>query len=175
MTLPTKVMGQIARPLYIPGIDPQPINAAVIGVDSKGRTTYQLENGAFTGTWEYETDIAFPATLTLVEGPDYASLNYADPGGQFVVQPECTLTGQFAKCSMRVSTGVTTATEAYTLIPVLIVATTTPGPTAQSHFPTMGNGRSPAGINSSMGGKLITRTTAVLVTSGVLILSLLHV
>ena len=36
--------------LFVPGFDPQPISADVVGVGADGRTTYLLHPGAATGT-----------------------------------------------------------------------------------------------------------------------------
>ncbi|KIY52220.1 hypothetical protein FISHEDRAFT_70164 [Fistulina hepatica ATCC 64428] len=38
--------------LYIPDFDPQPVSVSVIGVDSQGRTTYQLQPGVVTNSDE---------------------------------------------------------------------------------------------------------------------------
>lgn len=38
--------------LFIPGFDPQPISADILGVDSESRTTWALHKGAVTGTFE---------------------------------------------------------------------------------------------------------------------------
>lgn len=49
--------------LFIPGFDPQPISADILGVDAQGRTTWALHKGAptdtfddsgFVGTGEYQ-------------------------------------------------------------------------------------------------------------------------
>ncbi|PFH51791.1 hypothetical protein AMATHDRAFT_46776 [Amanita thiersii Skay4041] len=165
----------VGRPLFVPGLDPQPIAAAVLGVDSNGRTTYQLENGAYTDTWAFEQDVAFVGTMTLVEGPDYASLNYVDPDGQFVVRPECTLDGRVARCSMSVATGVRTATQTFVPFPVLVVTTTTPAPSATSSPPMRATelpSPTSAGQNSSLSSKVAGFTVSMF-ASGFIVLNLL--
>ncbi|KAG6876179.1 hypothetical protein C0992_000560 [Termitomyces sp. T32_za158] len=86
--------------LFIPGFDPQPISADILGVDAQGRTTWALHQGALTDTFE---EPSFPGTATLVEGANDAFFTYADPSGLFTVGTECTLSGGLAICSATVS------------------------------------------------------------------------
>ncbi|KAF7325381.1 hypothetical protein MVEN_02627500 [Mycena venus] len=80
--------------IIVPFGDPQAISADILGVDSKGRTTWQLRQGAYTGTWT-DPQGSFPGTATLVEGADYASYTYAvkDGEGDFMVAGECSIGG----------------------------------------------------------------------------------
>lgn len=45
--------------LYIPGFDPQPVSANVLGVGSDGRTTWQIQPGQPSGTL---SDVGFIGT-----------------------------------------------------------------------------------------------------------------
>ncbi|KAG6915329.1 hypothetical protein DXG01_012101, partial [Tephrocybe rancida] len=94
--------------LYIPGFDPQPVSADILGVDGQGRTTWALHQGALTGTFD---EASFPGTATLVEGADVVSFTYADPGGAFTVGRECSLSGGLAICSATLSGEAVTETE----------------------------------------------------------------
>lgn len=40
------------KSLFIPGFDPQPISADVAGVDQEGRTTWILQPGVFSGSFD---------------------------------------------------------------------------------------------------------------------------
>jgi hypothetical protein len=47
----TWILGAAAQTaLFVPGFDPQPISADIIGVGTDGRTTYLLHPGTATGT-----------------------------------------------------------------------------------------------------------------------------
>ena len=48
--------------LFIPGFDPQPLSAVPLGVDTEGRTTYEIKPGAQTDTSE---DVPPPFTGML--------------------------------------------------------------------------------------------------------------
>nr|GAT58131.1 predicted protein [Mycena chlorophos] len=80
--------------LVVPFVDPQAISAKVVGVDTANtRTTYELFQGAYTGTWS-DPEGSFPGTATLVEGADYASFTYVvnDPeDGSFTIGGVCSL------------------------------------------------------------------------------------
>ncbi|KAF7363958.1 hypothetical protein MSAN_01054100 [Mycena sanguinolenta] len=114
--------------LIVPFADPQPISADLLGVDTaNGRTTWQLHQGAFTGTWT-DPQGSFPGTATLVEGADYASFTYAvsvppdpeDPAdGNFVIGGECSFSGSIEVCvvGQSVADGATTQTQTDTIQP----------------------------------------------------------
>ncbi|KAG5718968.1 hypothetical protein E4T56_gene103, partial [Termitomyces sp. T112] len=74
--------------LYIPGFDPQPISADILGVDAQGRTTWALHQGALTDTFE---EGSFPGTATLVEGTNDVSMTYVAPSGLFTMGTEYTV------------------------------------------------------------------------------------
>ncbi|KAJ7811599.1 hypothetical protein B0H14DRAFT_3880009 [Mycena olivaceomarginata] len=111
--------------LIVPFGDPQAISADILGVDTaKGRTTWQLRQGAYTGTWT-DPQGSFPATATLVEGADYASFTYSVPAldaedPAFAIAGECSLgAGNVEVCVVAQSVGseVQTVTETDTVTP----------------------------------------------------------
>ncbi|KAF8892225.1 hypothetical protein BD779DRAFT_1670553 [Infundibulicybe gibba] len=75
-------------------LDPQPVKADVIGTDGQGRTTWALQTGVPSGTI---TEGGFPGTATLVEGSDYASLNYVL--GTMTLTGACSIANGLAVCS----------------------------------------------------------------------------
>ncbi|TFY77816.1 hypothetical protein EWM64_g6196, partial [Hericium alpestre] len=77
--------------MYIPGMDPQPISASEIGVDSQGRTSW-LITPMTTGE---EAGLLGPATV--VEGPNDAVLTYAV--GPLNAGILCTYSGNLAICT----------------------------------------------------------------------------
>lgn len=46
----TSAIGRASISLYIPGFDPQPVSADVVGVDGNGRTTWVLHRGSVDAT-----------------------------------------------------------------------------------------------------------------------------
>ncbi|KAJ7080384.1 hypothetical protein B0H15DRAFT_933244 [Mycena belliarum] len=115
--------------IIVPFADPQAISADMLGVDSaKGRTTWALRQGAYTGTWT-DPQGSFPATATLVEGADYASFTYVIPEGTdagdiaVTAGGECSLAKGVAVC-VAVAGGTTvTATDPVTAFGVQIAGT----------------------------------------------------
>ncbi|KAG5335212.1 hypothetical protein J132_09646 [Termitomyces sp. J132] len=101
--------------LYIPGFDPQPISADILGVDAQGRTTWALHQGALTDTFE---EGSFPGTATLVEGTNDVSMTYVAPSGLFTMGTECTLSDGLAICSATVSGEPVTETDTVNFIDV---------------------------------------------------------
>ncbi|KAJ3922344.1 hypothetical protein F5877DRAFT_64180 [Lentinula edodes] len=81
--------------LYIPGFDPQPISANIVGVDSNGRTTWDLLPGSVTD----DSEGGFIGTVTLVEGSDGAHLTYADASLSLTLGYDCTFSSGQAICS----------------------------------------------------------------------------
>ncbi|KAJ3930411.1 MAG: hypothetical protein NXY57DRAFT_962724 [Lentinula lateritia] len=81
--------------LYIPGFDPQPISANIVGVDSNGRTTWDLIPGSVTD----DSEGGFIGTVTLVEGSDGAHLTYADASLSLTLGYDCTFSSGQAICS----------------------------------------------------------------------------
>lgn len=109
--------------LFIPGFDPQPISADILGVDAQGRTTWALHQGAMTGTF---SEGGIPGTATLVEGANDVSFTYVPPDGSFTMGRECSLSGNLAICSATVSGQAVTETE--TADRLLVQAGTTAPP-----------------------------------------------
>jgi len=97
--------------LFIPGFDPQPLSADILGVDVQGRTTWALHAGSPTDTF---SNAEFIGTATLVEGPNDASLTYVAPAAQFTIGIDCTLSDTLAVCSATSGGTVATATETVT-------------------------------------------------------------
>ncbi|CCL99625.1 uncharacterized protein FIBRA_01644 [Fibroporia radiculosa] len=62
--------------LYIPGFDPQPVTANVLGVGADGATTYLIAPGVSSGTFD---DSGFDGPATLVVGASSVGLTYIDP------------------------------------------------------------------------------------------------
>ncbi|KAF9469414.1 hypothetical protein BDZ94DRAFT_1303886 [Collybia nuda] len=111
--------------LYIPGFDPQPISADILGVDAQGRTTWALHQGARTGTFD---DSGFIGTATLVEGPNDVSFTFAAP--EFTMGIGCSLSGDVAVCST--GTGAEAAVATETISRILVQAGTTAAAAAQT-------------------------------------------
>ncbi|KAF8077599.1 hypothetical protein FPV67DRAFT_1662415 [Lyophyllum atratum] len=113
--------------LYIPGLDPQPLIADILGVDGQGRTTWALHQGALTDP----ADGGLPGTATLVEGANDVSFTYVPPGGAFTIGRECSLSGNLAICSATVSGEAVTETE--TADRILVQAGTTAAPSTPTN------------------------------------------
>ncbi|KAF9479270.1 hypothetical protein BDN70DRAFT_878935 [Pholiota conissans] len=85
------------KSLYIPGFDPQPVSADVVGVNRAGRT-WAIHRGSATGM---DTGLGnFLGTATLVEGALDASLTYANANAQFTIDMQCA----FSESTLAVST-----------------------------------------------------------------------
>ncbi|KAF5369171.1 hypothetical protein D9615_009986 [Tricholomella constricta] len=108
--------------LYIPGADPQPLIADILGVDEQGRTTWAVHQGVLTDAAEG----GLPGTATLVEGPNDMSFTYVPPGGAFTLGRECSFSGDLAICSATFSGELVTATETIERIAVQIGTTAAP-------------------------------------------------
>ncbi|KDR73690.1 hypothetical protein GALMADRAFT_142148 [Galerina marginata CBS 339.88] len=128
ITLALAVIGarsQLTTSLYIPGFDPQPISADLIGVGSDGRTTWVLQQGrvAATDTSSYAD---FFGTATLVEGPNDASLTYANSRAHFTVGERCTfLDSKFAVCTIVAQGNTATQTELLSQVSVQLGGSST--------------------------------------------------
>lgn len=104
--------------LYIPGFDPQPISANVVGVGSDGRTTWALQKGQADAT-DTKSYADFHGTATLVEGPKDAFLTYADASALFTIGVTCTFThSTLAVCAIAQGGSTATQTEVITHVPV---------------------------------------------------------
>ncbi|KAG6829584.1 hypothetical protein H0H87_010825, partial [Tephrocybe sp. NHM501043] len=112
--------------LYIPGLDPQPLIADILGIDGQGRTTWAVHQAPLTAVEEG----GLPGTATLVEGPNDASFTYVPPGREFTLGQECALSGGLAICSGTVDDQLVTATETADYLVVQA------GTTATSNAPT---------------------------------------
>jgi len=74
--------------LYLPGFDPQPLTASVIGVDSNGDTTYLIQAGTPTG----DEDPSDQPPFTLVEGASNVGYTIVVPDAGTVAE-SCTFIG----------------------------------------------------------------------------------
>ncbi|KAJ6531159.1 hypothetical protein B0H19DRAFT_1082123 [Mycena capillaripes] len=146
--------------IIVPFGDPQPISADILGVDTaQGRTTWQLRQGAFTGTWT-DPQGSFPGTATLVEGADYASFTYsaATPEGTFAVGGECTIKDGVEICVASQeggddpdSNGTVTETDTATPFGVQIAATGVPAGAGAGSSSGAAAGSKPTGASSGSG------------------------
>lgn len=66
--------------LYIPGFDPQPISADIMGVDSEGRTTWALHKGAATGTTDDGSDFVGTGVFASIFSTGGVSVSDSYPG-----------------------------------------------------------------------------------------------
>ncbi|KAF8516750.1 hypothetical protein BU17DRAFT_67362 [Hysterangium stoloniferum] len=110
--------------LYLPGFDPQPIDASVIGVGSDGRTTWLISQGPLTDA----ADGGLPFPATLVEGPTFASVHQVVPG-ELELDVVCGIDGSQAVCTEvgSVSGSIDTETLTDTVVPFAVqVSETTP-------------------------------------------------
>ncbi|KIM48644.1 hypothetical protein M413DRAFT_82803 [Hebeloma cylindrosporum] len=125
---------QRSTSLYIPGFDPQPVSADVIGVGSDGRTTWALHKGKPdpTDTSSYPD---FVGTATLVEGPDDAFMTYANSAAQFTIGAGCTFSeSTLAICTLVAQSSTATQTEHISRLAIQGGATVSrnPSPTSLS-------------------------------------------
>lgn len=81
--------------LYLPGFDDQPLSASVLGTDSNGRTTWEIVQGTPTASGQEES---FPATATLIEGPNDAVISYS--AGDVQALESCALSNGVANCNI---------------------------------------------------------------------------
>ncbi|TFK36331.1 hypothetical protein BDQ12DRAFT_633921 [Crucibulum laeve] len=103
--------------LYIPGFDPQPVSADVIGVGSGGRTTWALHKGEATNNAE---NPEFIGTATLVQGPHDVSLTYANSAASFTIGQACTLLEELAICTIVAAGSTAVQTEVASAVPVQV-------------------------------------------------------
>ncbi|KAF8205596.1 hypothetical protein K438DRAFT_1818083 [Mycena galopus ATCC 62051] len=173
--------------LIVPFADPQPISADILGIDTaNGRTTWELHQGAFTGTWT-DPQGSFPGTATLVEGADYASFTYAvedsDPmDANFVIGGECSFAGGVEVCVVAQSAAgqVATQTETDTVTPfgLQIAATGAPGSSPSGAPATSGgaqSGSTPSGSapkSTHTGSSTRASASGLSVLAGLLLASL---
>lgn len=124
--------------LYIPGFDPQPVTANVLGVGADGLTTWLIAPGVTSGSFD---DYGFYGPATLVEGASQANVIYDDPTFQVSLTEDCELHGSLAVCTVAGAMGADSSPLA-TIVTEIIDsfeiqggstisgdATPTPGPT----------------------------------------------
>ncbi|KAF7295616.1 hypothetical protein MIND_01101700 [Mycena indigotica] len=145
--------------LVVPFVDPQAISAKVIGVDAgQARTTYELAQGAYTGTWT-DPQGSFPGTATLVEGADYASFTYVvnDREGSFTAGGVCNFAnGQETCVAVEAdSAGPVTVTHTDAARPFglqILPATGTPAPSQSNSSPNPAKSNSGGASNTNSAG-----------------------
>jgi len=115
--------------LYIPGFDEQPVSVSNIGVDSDGRTTWQIQPGKPTGT---VPPAPFPLTVTMVQGPSDAVVHASLP--QFEISLSCALSSSMANCIGDLEQGGQTITTSLreTMKPFLVQGGGGTGPSPQT-------------------------------------------
>ncbi|KAF9006094.1 hypothetical protein BDQ17DRAFT_1540704 [Cyathus striatus] len=156
------VIAQESTLLYIPGFDIQALSADVVGVGSDGRTTYVLQAPAVQPTDTiFDGADPFPATATLVEGSDYASVGAALDSGVTTISfaAVCTISASVALCSAGNGDESITTTDDVVKFPVQL------GTTAALADPTPAPGASSGGSSGtpvvSTGGSSGTGLTTV--------------
>ncbi|CAA7270958.1 unnamed protein product [Cyclocybe aegerita] len=118
------VQCQLSTSLYVPGFDPQPMSASVVGVGVDGRTTWALRKGQ-PDTVDTSSYPDFFGTATLVHGPNDASLTYADSRAQFTIGQICTFSeNTLAICTIVAQGSTATQTDVITHYPVQAVGLT---------------------------------------------------
>lgn len=110
--------------LFIPGFDPQPISAAIIGVGSDGRTTWQLQPGVTSGSLEdigligtgqyapfviSKIEIDYSISATLIAGPNDVKVILDSDG--LVLNEDCSINGNIADCTVVAVVDGTTTTD----------------------------------------------------------------
>ncbi|KAF9466128.1 hypothetical protein BDZ94DRAFT_1252173 [Collybia nuda] len=117
------VVAQLMTPLYVPGFSSQPMSADVLGIDEQGRTTWALQGGA---SRTIGGKVGFPGTATLVQGPGFASITYADPTGTLTLDKSCRLSVGLAFCGTSTGSESAIAVETPILFPVQVGMTIAP-------------------------------------------------
>ncbi|PPQ91415.1 hypothetical protein CVT25_014303 [Psilocybe cyanescens] len=116
--VPILVRSQLITSLYVPGFDPQPLSANVIGVGSDGRTTWALHKGQPDAT-DTSSYVDFIGTATLVQGPNDIFLTYANPPAQLTLGEECTFSeSTLAICTIVAQGSTATQTEVVSYLPI---------------------------------------------------------
>ncbi|CAL1705476.1 unnamed protein product [Somion occarium] len=92
--------------LYIPGFDPQPISANEVGVGEDGRTTWQLQPGVTSGSFD---DFGLIGTATLIQGPNDIQVIYNGAG--LDLNENCAINGNLADCTVVAAVDGTTSTD----------------------------------------------------------------
>jgi len=114
--------------LYIPGFDPQPVTASVLGVAADGsHTTWGIAPGQPSGTL---SDVGFNGPATLIEGPNDAEIIVSDQDEY--VSASCGIANGLANC-IAVATAqgiISTETFQETASPFAVQVGDTAAPTA---------------------------------------------
>ncbi|KAF9075193.1 hypothetical protein BDP27DRAFT_1315659 [Rhodocollybia butyracea] len=127
--------------LYVPGFDPQPIDANIIGT-ADGSTTWALSPGSAT-----DGDQGFVGTVTLVEGTAGAHLTYEDTLDSLTMGYDCTFSSGLAVCSGAANGASFTETETISSFAVALGTGTAAG---ASPTPTnSGSSQTSAGSSSA--------------------------
>jgi len=102
--------------LVLPGFDPQPLSAQIVGVGADNMTTYLLVPGQATGTFSGQSP-AFTGTATLVENADNVVFEYAN--SVLTVLESCSYANGIAECAVGLGgAGGTTWTAQDTVTPL---------------------------------------------------------
>ncbi|TFK72763.1 hypothetical protein BDN72DRAFT_894570 [Pluteus cervinus] len=99
---------------YNPVFNPQSISTDIIELWPDERTTWQLRPAA-TGPLPL---LDFPGTATLIQGSNFGSLTYGDPGASFTIGYICPMSRGFAICTVAVSGETTVQTELVSNVPI---------------------------------------------------------
>ncbi|KAK7040854.1 hypothetical protein VNI00_009450 [Paramarasmius palmivorus] len=155
--------------LYLPGWDEQALSADILGVDDKGRTTWQIQRGASTAADDDES--GFRGTFTLVEGSDYVSYTVEDPQLSVGFGYDCSLSGDIAACSAVVEGQTVTVTESISRFLVQggsTIAGVTPTAGGSASVPTSGT-KTSAGSGSAAPSNTNGASAVGLTSSGIIL------
>ncbi|KAI0632828.1 hypothetical protein C8Q77DRAFT_848372 [Trametes polyzona] len=102
--------------LFIPFIDPEPITADIVGVDTaKSETTWRIGTGVPSGTFTEDLGELF-TSATLVVNPTHVQLVENDPALSFAISADCGFVagGQGVVCTVVGSAAGTVSTSVVT-------------------------------------------------------------
>ncbi|KAJ3753414.1 hypothetical protein EV360DRAFT_53512 [Lentinula raphanica] len=154
--------------LYIPGFDPQPISADIVGVDSSGHTTWDLTPLQATD----DSEVGFAGTATLVEGSDGAHVSLVDAALSLTLGYDCTFSSGQAICS-GVDEGITfTETETISSFAVALGTATAAGassPTSTGSSSSQASGSESGSAAPAQTGSSNSSLRQVAATSGSLL------
>ncbi|EMD38146.1 hypothetical protein CERSUDRAFT_82383 [Gelatoporia subvermispora B] len=100
--------------LYVPGFDPQPITADLLGVGPDGQTTWLIAPGVSSAGLD---DNGFDGPATLIEDSNEAHLIYIDPTQGIDMYEDCVISDGIAACTALnawLNPGPTTETDLFT-------------------------------------------------------------
>ncbi|KAF5369179.1 hypothetical protein D9615_009987 [Tricholomella constricta] len=152
---------QMTTSLYIPGFEPQPVSADILGVGGDGRTTWVLRQGKATiSTNGHASDRSGTfGTATLVEGPNDASLTYANSVASFTIGQACTFSEGFAICTLVGGGSTAVQTEMTSHVPVQVASPQATSP-ATLNTTLFSSQMSSVGTGTASGGSGQATTTA---------------